>query len=445
MMTAQSANANTRLRSLLQELGANSPEHKIDPSLANFQSLLGAMGDPQLSLQTIMVGGTNGKTSTARILESLALMLGFSTGVYTSPHLADPRERIRINDHLVASGVFCDAIDRVIQYAALRPTKFDRPTYFETLTAAAFEIFADVPVDLAVLEVGMGGKWDATNMTDPIAACLLPISLDHMRYLGNTIEKIAIDKSHIIKADSTAVVATQAPEVLEIIQRRCDKVGASLLYQGRDFDVSKRVDGVGGQSFDVQTPKGHYQDLFLPLLGAHQATNAAVALTAIEQTTPLDEAIFLPLATNALAQVLSPGRLEIVGQGPLFIVDACHNPAGAEVTANAIAQLFALNSFILIFGVMNDKDALKVLRPLIKQCVALVVVATDSPRATEVASLSAVAKEYFLDLPVYEALDVASACQQATDLALRHSDKTGVLAAGSVALAGAVREWALDE
>lgn len=445
MPQANSLTATDQLEALMQELALSSPEHKINPSLQAFHALLAAMGDPQLSLQSIMVGGTNGKTSTTLMIQSLAVNLGFSVGVFTSPHLQDLRERIRINDQLVSAEMMVDAIQRVSQYANLLADSIDRPTYFETLTAAAIEIFADLPVDLAILEVGMGGKWDATNVTNPVAACLLPISLDHMQFLGDTIEEIAADKCHIIKPSSVAVVATQSPKALAVIESRCQEVGAPLLYQGRDFEVTHRFDAVGGQSFDLRTPRGEYRDLYLPLFGAHQAANAGVAVTAIEQATPTSEPIAPEVLAEALAQVTSPGRIEIVGQSPLFLIDACHNPAGAEVTANAIAQSFALNDFVLIFGVMNDKDALAVLQPLIRHGVALVVVATDSPRATSVEILAAIAEENFPQMPVYKASNVKDACRLAVDLALKYSAQTGVLAAGSIALAGAVREWALNE
>lgn len=445
MLTTESDGHSARLQRLMHDLAAESPEHKINPSLQDFLALLDVMGDPQSSLQTIIVGGTNGKTSTTLMLESLASTLGYSVGVFTSPHLRDPRERIRLNENLVAADVMADAIERVNRYADLLPIGTQRPTYFEALTAAALEIFADLPVDLAILEVGMGGRWDATNVTNPAVACIMPISLDHMEFLGDTVEEIAQDKSQIIKASSVAVAATQPSGALSAIEDRCVQVGAPLLYENRDFAIRNRVDAVGGQRFDLQTPTGDYKELFLPLFGSHQASNAAVAVVAIEQALTSKAPLPDDLVAAALGNVSSPGRLEIVAQNPLFIIDACHNPAGAQVTANALTASFALNDFILIFGVMKDKNAVEILRPLLGQCVGLVAVAIDSPRATEVVTLAAMAREHFPDLPVHEAKDVSTACQLAIDLALKHSAQTGVLAAGSVALVGAVRGWALDE
>jgi len=439
--SVRSSDASSRLNLALTELTSKAPEHRVNPSLESFKQLLNVMGDPQLGVPTIIVGGTNGKTSTARAIATLGQTLGYLTGLFTSPHLFDVRERILVDSKMIPPMRLADSLERIDAYADLLPPGVDRPTYFETLTAAAFEIFADEPVDLSVLEVGMGGKWDATNVTTPLAACLMPISLDHMEYLGDTVEKIATDKAQIIRPSSIAVSASQLPSVIEVIANRCKELACVLLQEGRDFEVTNWRPAVGGQIFDLRTPLTQYRELFLPMFGAHQATNVAVAVTALSVALRADEAPSQSQVEDALAQTSSPGRLEVLSRDPLVIVDACHNPGGAEATVRALRENFLDHEFALVFAVMKDKDALAILEHLTSVSTCLVVTSTNSPRSESIDELKALLSTNFPKLEVHLAADVTQACDKACDLATSQGSRTGVLVAGSVALVGAARGW----
>jgi dihydrofolate synthase/folylpolyglutamate synthase len=431
-----------RLEQALNALTRTAPEHRVNPSLDSFKQLLSVMGDPQLGVPSLIVGGTNGKTSTSRAIATLAETLGYLTGLFTSPHLFDVRERILVGLEMVTPDRLADALDRIADYADLLPPGIDRPTYFETLTAAAFEIFADEPVDLAVLEVGMGGKWDATNVTTPLAACLMPISLDHMEYLGDTVEEIATDKAHIIQPSSIAIVASQPADAMSAIKKRCNDLGCELLAEGVDFAITNWRSAVGGQIFDLRTPLTEYRELFLPLFGAHQASNVAVAVTALSVSLTAGEPPTQTQVEDALAQISSPGRLEVLSRDPLIIVDACHNPGGAEVTVRALSEAFASQEFILVFAVMKDKDALAILRQLAPVLKGVVVTSTNSPRSQSIGELNSLVSTNFSHLVVEAAENVSTACEVACAMATDRGQSTGVLVAGSVVLAGAARQWA---
>ena len=442
MTSVRSSDANVRLDLVLSELTSKAPEHRVNPGLESFRQLLNVMGDPQLGVPTVIVGGTNGKTSTARAIATLAQTLGYVTGLFTSPHLFDVRERILVELELISPKRLADSLERIVAYADLLPVSVDRPSYFETLTAAAFEIFADTPVDLAVLEVGMGGKWDATNVTTPLVACLMPISLDHMEYLGDTVEKIATDKAQIIRPSSIAVSAAQPPSVREVIASRCQELGCELLQEGRDFAVTNRRPAVGGQIFDLRTPLAEYSDLFLPMFGAHQASNAAVAVTALSVGLRADEPPTQLQVEDALAQTSSPGRLEVLSRDPLVVVDACHNPGGAEVTVRALGESFATNRFVLVFAAMKDKDALSILAHLTSVSTCVVVTSTHSPRSASIVQLQALLSTNFPKLEVFVAEEALEAFGLARELAREQGSTAGVLVAGSVSLVGAARQWA---
>jgi dihydrofolate synthase/folylpolyglutamate synthase len=343
---------------------------------------------------------------------------------------------------MVTPDRLADALDRIADYADLLPPGIDRPTYFETLTAAAFEIFADEPVDLAVLEVGMGGKWDATNVTTPLAACLMPISLDHMEYLGDTVEEIATDKAHIIQPSSIAIVASQPSAAMSAIKKRCDDLGCELLAEGTDFAITNWRSAVGGQIFDLRTPLAEYRELFLPLFGAHQASNVAVAVTALSVSLTAGEPPTQTQVEDALSQISSPGRLEVLSRDPLIIVDACHNPGGAEVTVRALSEAFSSLDFILVFAVMKDKDALAILRQLAPVLKGVVVTSTNSPRSQSIGELLSLVSSNSSHLVVEATENVSTACEVACAMATNRGQSTGVLVAGSVVLAGAARQWA---
>jgi dihydrofolate synthase/folylpolyglutamate synthase len=270
----------------------------------------------------------------------------------------------------------------------------------------------------------------------------MPISLDHMEYLGDTVEEIATDKAHIIQPSSIAIVASQPAAAMSAIKKRCDDLSCVLLAEGADFAITNWRSAVGGQIFDLRTPLTEYRALFLPLFGAHQASNVAVAVTALSVSLTAGEPPTQTQVEDALSQISSPGRLEVLARDPLLIVDACHNPGGAEVTVRALSEAFASQKFILVFAVMKDKDALAILRQLAPVLRGVVVTSTNSPRSQSIGELLSLVSNNFSYLVVEAAENVSNACEVACAMATDRGQSTGVLVAGSVVLAGAARQWA---
>ncbi len=273
----------SELREAEAEILARRPEHAIEPTLDRMAALVSILGDPQRSYPVVHITGTNGKTSTARMIESLLRARGLRTGLFTSPHLSSIRERIMVDGQPVSAETFVAAYDELAPYLAMVDgQQATQLSFFEVLTGLAFAIFADVPVDVAVIEVGLGGTWDATNIADGAVAVVTPISLDHTAYLGGTVEEIAADKAGIIKPGAVAVLAQQPLPAAEALLRRVVTVGASVVREGLEFGVLNRDLAVGGQRLDLRGLRGDYTDIVLPLFGAYQAGNAAVALAAVE-------------------------------------------------------------------------------------------------------------------------------------------------------------------
>jgi len=272
-----------RLREVEREILARRPEHAIDPTLDRISALVTLLGDPHRAYPVIHITGTNGKTSTARMTERLLRERGLRTGLFTSPHLSSIRERIRVDGEPVSAQTFIEAYEEIQFYLdmvdAQQPARL---SFFEVLTGMAFAIFADAPVDVAIIEVGMGGTWDSTNVADGAVAVITPISLDHTRYLGDTVEQIAADKAGIIKPGAIAVIAQQPPAAAEVLLRRAADVGATVAREGLEFGVLSRELAVGGQQIVLRGLLGDYDGLFLPLFGAHQAGNLATAVAAVE-------------------------------------------------------------------------------------------------------------------------------------------------------------------
>jgi dihydrofolate synthase/folylpolyglutamate synthase len=400
--------AQARLRAVEREIFARRPEHAIHPSLDRMIALTALLGDPQRSYPIIHITGTNGKTSTARMTETLLRARGLRTGLFTSPHLMSVRERICVDGEPISAERFAGAFDELSPYVAMvdqsQPTAL---SFFEVLTAMAFAIFADAPVDVAVLEVGVGGTWDTTNVADGAVAVVTPISLDHERYLGETVRAIAGEKSGIIKPGAVAVLAQQPVDAAEVLLRRAAEVGATVVREGLEFGVVRRELAVGGQQLAIRGLRGSYDDLFLPLFGAHQAVNAACALAAVEafagasedgpQTgdAPATGALDDELVRSAFAMMSSPGRLEVLRRSPTTIIDAAHNPAGMAATVAALAEAFAFTELIAIVAISEDKDAsgiLDALEPLASQ---LVVTSYSSPRSADAAKLAELASTVF--------------------------------------------------
>ena len=303
------------------------PETKLEPSLDRIEAFTELLGEPQRSFRSVHLTGTNGKTSTSRMIETLLRALDLRTGRFTSPHLERMSERISIDGEPLDDEAFVRAFNDVAPYTHLVDDEQDHPlSFFETIVAMAYAAFADAPVDVAVVEVGMGGSWDATNVIDADVAVVMPIAVDHAKYLGEDAATIAVEKAGIIKPGSVAVLAQQTPEVAAVLLERAVEVGATVAREGMEFGVVARTPAVGGQVISIQGLRARYDDVFLPLYGAHQAQNAAVALAAVESfgTGALDE----DLVRAAFAEVTSPGRLEIIRRSPTIVLDAAHNPHG---------------------------------------------------------------------------------------------------------------------
>jgi dihydrofolate synthase/folylpolyglutamate synthase len=438
-------------RYIATEAGLNSrwPESKLEPTLDRIRAVVDLLGDPQHAVPVIHVAGTNGKTSTARMIESLLRSLGLRTGLYTSPHLHSVRERIQIDGEPVDLERFVRIYDDIAPYLDLvdqRSAAAGEPllSFFEVLTAMAFATFADAPVDVAVVEAGMGGSWDATNVADAAVAVITPVALDHMDHLGATITAIAGEKAGIIKPGSSVVLAAQELAAAEVMLRRCVETEATVAREGVEFGVVDRAPAIGGQLLTLQGPAGVYSDVFLPLFGAHQAANAAVALAAAEAFLGGGGTALNPdLVRAGFAAVASPGRLEVVRRGPTVVVDAAHNPHGARALAAAISDAFEFSALIGVVAVLADKDARGVLEALEPVLTEVIVTRSSSPRATDVDALAAIAVEVF----GADRVEVATRLSDALDVAIGRADEaaadlgggTGVLVTGSVVTAAEAR------
>ncbi len=484
------------LREAEGEILARRPEHAIEPTLERMAALVSVLGDPQRSYPVIHITGTNGKTSAARMIESLLRARGLRTGLFTSPHLSSIRERIVIDGQPVSAEAFVTAYEELAPYLALVDGRqASQLSFFEVLAGMAFAIFADVPVDVAIVEVGLGGTWDATNIADGAVAVVTPVSLDHTAYLGGTVEEIAADKAGIIKPGAVAVLAQQSLPAAEALLRRVVTVGASVVREGLEFGVLNRDLAVGGQRLDLRGLRADYTDIALPLFGAYQASNAAVALAAVEAFatgTPLpgqasdaeapdnrsaDEAaaaageaegddspsidpdrdaasldadessggaLGQDLVRAAFAQVTSPGRLEVVRRSPVVILDAAHNPAGMEAAMEAVTEAFTFAALVGVLAVSADKDVPGILDQLEPVISELVVTRNSSDRSMDPDKLAEVAASVFGPERVHVARRLDDALEMAVGLADDASGdegltRTGVLVTGSVITAGDAR------
>jgi folylpolyglutamate synthase/dihydrofolate synthase len=443
-----------RLRAIEKDIFARRPEHSINPSLERITALVTLLGDPQRAYPVIHLTGTNGKTSTARMTEALLRARGLRTGLFTSPHLSSVGERIAVDGQPLSGEQFVEAYDEIKPYVDLVDASHEVPlSFFEVLIGMAFAIFADAPVDVCVLEVGMGGTWDNTNIADGVVAVVTPISIDHARYLGNTVQEIAADKAGIIKPGAIAVLAQQPPAAAEELLRRVAEVGATVAREGIEFGVLSRELAVGGQQVSVRGLLGDYPDLYLPLFGAHQAGNLACAIAAVEAfaATPQaddadagERALDPALVRQAAATMSSPGRLEVVRRSPVVIIDAAHNPGGMAASMAALTESFTYTELIAIIAVAQDKDLagiLDELEPVASRCI---VTANSSSRSTDPAALGEVAAGIFGP----ERVSVAARLDDAIELGVALADEADaaggpgsgvVLITGSVITAGDAR------
>ncbi|MDP9022395.1 MAG: bifunctional folylpolyglutamate synthase/dihydrofolate synthase [Actinomycetota bacterium] len=422
----------------LRDLQERVPTRMV-PDVDRITALAELLGDPQATYPSIHITGTNGKTSTARMVTALLGALGIQAGTYTSPHLQTIRERIRVGGQPISKDDFAHvhhAIAPLVELVDARET--GRVTYFELLTAMAYWWFADHPVDVGVFEVGMGGSWDATNLIRGDVAVITPIDHDHP-ILGQTLPEIAQEKAGIIKSGATVVVGEQDPAVFDVIRRAAEQHDARLLLAGTDVAVDDRRRAVGGQSLDLRTPSRRYADVMLPLHGAHQADNAALALGAVHALLGDLEAVGDDVVREALTAVEVPGRLEIVHRQPTVLLDGAHNPAGAARAAEAVVEAFAFRDVILVVGCLSDKDAHGILRPFRGLASHVVVTPPPSDRATPMADLVAAAEAVWADtsVAVETGGTLVRALEKATGVA---GPDDAVLVTGSLYLVGAARD-----
>jgi dihydrofolate synthase/folylpolyglutamate synthase len=434
---------------IVAELTSRWPEHRVAPSLGRIRALTELLGDPQRTYPVIHLTGTNGKGSTAAMIESLLRADGLRTGRFTSPHVMSVTERITINGEPITDERFDELWREIEPYVALvdqREIDGVRMTFFEIITAMAYATFADAPVDVAVVEVGLGGAWDATNVADADVAVVTPIDLDHTHLLGHTIAEITREKAGIIKPGAHAILAGQSIEAAEILLARCAEVGALPQREGVDFGVIDRKLAVSGQVIRLSGADGPVDDIFLPLYGAHQAANAGQALAAVEAFLGL-KALNPDVIREGFAQVHFPGRLELVRRSPAVVLDAAHNPHGARAAAAAITEAFAFAPLIGVIAVMGDKDArgiLEVFEEIMNQVVITQVASTS--RGTPAEALGDLAKEVFGSSRVSVVPRLDDAIEQA--VALAEADvvgSPGVLITGSVVAIGEARTLLVRE
>ncbi|MCY4727849.1 bifunctional folylpolyglutamate synthase/dihydrofolate synthase [Nocardioides sp. STR2] len=414
------------------------PETRLEPSLDRIQAFTELLGEPQHSFRSIHLTGTNGKTSTSRMIETLLRALDLRTGRFTSPHLERMSERISIDGEPLDDEAFVRAFNDVAPYTHLVDAEQEHPlSFFETIVAMAYAAFADAPVDVAVVEVGMGGTWDATNVIDADVAVVLPIAIDHAKYLGEDAVTIAGEKAGIIKPGSVAVLAEQTPEVAAVLLERAAESGATIAREGMEFGVVARTPAVGGQVVSLQGLRARYDDVFLPLYGAHQAQNAAVALAAVEAfagSGVLDDDV----VRAAFAEVTSPGRLEIVRRSPTILLDAAHNPHGAEAVAAALEDSFSFSPLVGVMGVMEDKDHEGLLAAFEPHLTHVVCTQNSTPRSMSAAALGRTAAEVFGEDRVSVVPDLADAIDRAATLAEAGEAIDVSIGAGAVLVTGSV-------
>lgn len=420
---------------------ARGVEWNFEPTLDRIAALMDVLGSPQHSYPVVHVAGTNGKSSTTRMIEAILRERNLRVGRFTSPHLVSMRERICIDGVSLSEERFAEVYEDIEPYLKMVDAQGRRLSFFETLTAMAFAAFADAPVDVAVVETGMGGSFDATNVADGVVAVITPISLDHVDYLGPDVATIAGEKAGIIKLGATTVLAQQELPAAEVLIRRAAEMDALVAREGLEFGVLGRELAVGGQLLHLKGLKGTYEEILLPLYGAHQAGNAVCALAAAEALTAGDDPLDADLVRQAFLQVRSPGRLEVVRRGPTVLVDAAHNPGGIQATLEAVHESFDFPTLIAVMAVFEDKDVqtmLELMEPMTDQ---LVVTRNSSPRSMEPSELAALAEEIFGSDRVH----LADRLDEAIDLgvgladAAGEFDGAGVLITGSVVTAGDAR------
>jgi dihydrofolate synthase/folylpolyglutamate synthase len=440
-MTHTSPEDQARIDAIEQALLARWPETRIEPTLDRIAALVDILGSPQLTYPTIHVGGTNGKTTTSRMIDSLLFEMGLRTGRFTSPHLESYLERIAINGQSIDAKEMIFSFNDISAYLELMDAKFEHPiSFFEAMTALAFVAFAEHPIDVGVIEVGMGGQWDATNVVNADVSVIMPIGLDHTEYLGETLTEIAQTKAGIIKEGGFVVLAQQEPECAVELLKQAALVGADVAREGVEYSVISRSVAVGGQLLTIQGAKEIYTDIYIPLHGKHQASNAAAALVAVEAFFG-DQELDIEAVRAGFANVTSPGRCEIVHRDPTIILDAAHNPHGAAAIADTIQSEFTFDEVIGVFAPMGDKDVRGILLELEQVMDVIIVTANSSSRSMQVSELEKYAAEIFGSDRVFSAETVSDAVDKAIKDSIRplSEDTIGILVTGSVVTVGEAR------
>ncbi|MCH6470004.1 bifunctional folylpolyglutamate synthase/dihydrofolate synthase [Sinomonas terrae] len=441
----------TTVDEVYAELLGRAPENKMEPRLAPLFRAMDVLGEPNKAFPIVHITGTNGKTSTARMIEAGLRAHGLRTGRYTSPHLSRVTERISIDGAPVPDSTFVRIWNEIAPYLGMVDSELTeagqpRLTYFECVTILGFAIFADEPVDVAVIEVGLGGITDATNVGDGVVSVVTPISLDHTDLLGDTTEDIAREKAGIIKRGGFLVSAAQPADAAQVLLEKAREVGSEYRFEGVEFGVESRILAVGGQLVTIQGLAGRYEDLTVPLHGAHQAENAAVAVAALEAFLGGGEReLDSDVLRAGFATVTSPGRLEVVKTSPTIVVDAAHNPGGIQVSAQALIEAFDFSRLVVVLGVLREKDAEEILRTLEEefreQQVEYVFTQSASPRAIPAEELAEIALDLGFD---EDAIHAEAKLDEAIAYAVERADEVGdyaggVLVTGSITVVGEAR------
>ena len=438
-----------------EELNERWPETKIEPSLERIEMLMDLLGHPERSFDVIHIAGTNGKSSTARMVDSLLRAFHRRVGLVTSPHLQRVTERIGIDGQPIHPRDYVRIWHEIKPFVEMVDAQSDVPmSKFEVLVGLSYTAFADAPVDVAVVEVGLGGRWDATNVVTADVSVITPVGMDHTDYLGDTITEIAGEKAGIIKPredaddpltpnENIVVIAEQDPEAMRVILQQAVDVEAGVARSGSEFAALESRIAVGGQQVNIQGLGGLYEDIFLPLHGEHQAKNAAVALAAVEAFFGASAGHPLDVATvrNGFAQAISPGRLERVRTSPTTFIDAAHNPHGAKALGAALDRDFDFARLIGVLSIFADKDATGILTALEPYLTEVVITQNSSPRALDAYELAETARDIYGEERVHVAEDLPGAYAQAVELAedAEVQSGSGIIITGSVVTAGDAR------
>lgn len=438
--------ADTVYAALLERVGEANPRPRIEP----VRRLSELCGSPQLSYPVIHIAGTNGKTSTARAIETILRSHGLRTGLMTSPHLMHFTERIQVDGEPISDEALLESWQELqlalsIVDAELVESGQGPITFFEALAVLGFMTFADAPVEVAIVEVGMGGEWDATNIVESKVSVITPIDLDHTSMLGSDLATIAATKAGIIKANSRVVSAVQAPEVAQAIRERAQAVNATLHEEGEHFALMSDRGGVGGRLIEARGLRGStYEPLYIPLFGEHQSSNVLLAIAAVEAFFAGERDVPHQVLEEGLAALTSPGRLQLLGTEPSVYIDAAHNPHGAKVLADAIRSSFDFEELVLVVGVLSDKESEGILAELLPLADQVFVTAVDSDRTQDPERLAAIATDQAPELPITPFDTLSDALGEARAWANERQAR-GVLVAGSVVLVGEAMQIAQDE